>query len=148
MGEKTTILQKETNVKVEIEGVTASTIYEGGNLTQINAEELIDNKIAIKQLINNHNLIVKENANKEKIISSLNAQIEYLKTTPFISIVVGTMNIAATIIVGLGVNLLTSENPKSSIGIILIVTGGVLLFGATLASIFYPYARGWFNRKK
>jgi hypothetical protein len=91
----------------KVEGVTASTIYEGGSLSQINAAHLKDNIIAIRQLIDNQNLIVKESSNKDTIITSLNSQIEYLKTSPFVAIISAAVNIIASILVGIEVNLIT-----------------------------------------
>ena len=39
--------------KVYSSTVNEATIYEGGSLSQINADDLKDNVVAIKQLINN-----------------------------------------------------------------------------------------------
>jgi energy-converting hydrogenase Eha subunit E len=132
--------------KIEIQGVTASTIYEGGALSQISSEQLKDNIIAIKQLINNYNLVVKQSEEKDVVISSLKSQIEYLRTSPFVSIISAIINVVASILVGLGINLLTAEKPDTSKGNLLLVLGAILIIVGSLSTILYPYVRAWFNK--
>jgi hypothetical protein len=132
----------------EVQGVTALTIYEGGALSQISSEQLKDNIVAIKQLINNYNLSVKQNEDKDKLISNLQSQIEYLRTSPFIAILAAVINVSASALVAIGVNLITSVKADKSNGTLLVFIGSVLILVASLATILYPYVRQWFNKRK
>lgn len=82
-------------------------IYEGGGLSPITSDNLIGNPIAIRQLINSHNLKVKEATNLRNTVSTLEGELSYLRTSPFISIVSVVINLSGTIIIGFAINLLT-----------------------------------------
>lgn len=133
--------------KVTQPNIDASGIYEGGSITKISAEELVDNSVAIKQLINSHNLEATKGRNKDVEIQGYKSEIEYLKTSPFTSILTAIMNIIGTIFIGIGGKLVTEEEPVWYATIILILGGLLVLFGS-LANILYPNARSWFNPKK
>jgi len=129
----------------------ASIIYEGGDLTQITADELKGNIIAIRQLINSHNLEATENRNKDAIIIELKSENEYLKTSPFVAILATTVNIIGSIVIGISTNFITAEstNNKSAPSyIVALVCGGLLVLIASFGTILYPKARKWFNLKK
>ena len=49
-------MRKGENNKVVSPSVDGTCIYEGGELGQISLPELIGNEVAIKQLINQHNI--------------------------------------------------------------------------------------------
>ena len=125
----------------------SSQIYEGGGVSQIAADELKDNSVAIRQLINGHNLIALENRNKANTITALSSEIEYLKTSPFIAIIAAVLNIIGSLIIGLAVNFVTAEDKPSAKNIIVLVCGVLLVLVASLSSILYPFARQWFNKK-
>ncbi len=133
--------------------IDASVIYEGGNITEITADQLKGNIIAIRQLINQHNLIATENNNKEQIIQELKSENEYLKTAPFVSIVSAIVTVVGSLIIGIGTemmgNELQSTNSDISTKTILLTSAGVLLIlvGAC-ATILYPKARDWFNKRR
>ncbi|MEI9910833.1 MAG: hypothetical protein WDO71_14860 [Bacteroidota bacterium] len=52
--------------KVTAPNIDASVIYEGGDITQITADELKGNIVGIRQLINSHNLVATESKNKDQ----------------------------------------------------------------------------------
>jgi hypothetical protein len=79
--------------KVTQPDIDASGIYEGGSILQITADELTDNTVAIRQLINSHNLVANESKNKDVEIQNIKSQMEYLKTSPFTSIITAIINI-------------------------------------------------------
>lgn len=133
--------------KVTQPDIDASGIYEGGSISQITADELTDNTIAIRQLINSHNLVANESKNKDVEIQSIKSQMEYLKTSPFTSIITTIMNIVGTICIGIGATLVTETSPPWHSKTILIL-GGILVLLGSLANIFYPKAREWFNPEK
>lgn len=95
----------EININVESE---AMSIYSGGVLTEISEIDLVDNQIAIRQLINNHNLVQKRLQKKDEELASYKSEVEYLKTSPFVSIISSISAVIATILVGVGMNLITS----------------------------------------
>jgi hypothetical protein len=79
--------------KVDASKLNEENIYEGGSLTQIYAEDLVSNPIAIKQLINSHLLVAAQNKQKDTEIQSFISTIEYLKTSPFVAIIAGVVNV-------------------------------------------------------
>jgi len=137
----------ENNINVES---GAMSIYSGGVLTEISEGDLLNNQIAIRQLINNHNIDQKRLQKKEEELSSYKSEVEYLKTSPFVSVISSISAIVATILVGVGMNLITSSNNYSLIGInvgwLLIIFGGILTLSSSLSNILYPFAKKWFNK--
>ncbi len=116
-------------------------IYGGGVLNQIEIDDLLNNRVAIIQLCNDRNLKLKEVETQKQTISNLNSTIEYLKTTPFLAIISTVVNLIGTTITAIGVNQFSKDKEW-----LLIVLGGVLVVVGSLATIFYPYAKKWFNK--
>lgn len=121
-------------------------IYEGGTLNEIKVEDLVNNPIAVKQLINNYNLKVKEAKNKESEIAKLRSDLEFQKTSPFVSIFAGIVNIVGAAVSSIAVNLLTDENPPKYANWIL-AAGLFLVIIGSLMPVLYPYAKDFFNKK-
>ena len=134
--------------KITQPDIDAAGIYEGGSISQITAEELKSNIVAIKQLINSHNLVANESKNKEAEIQILKAQNEYLKTSPFVSVIAALVSIGGSILIAIGVNLITNQPTPPFQDKLVLWIGGILLIVASLANILYPKARDWFNPKK
>lgn len=135
------------NQKLNIEETGATSIYEGGSLSEIKVEDLKDNEVAIRQLINDYNLKIQKLRGQEEEISNCRAEVEYLKTSPFVSIISAIVNIIGAILVAISINLLTAnEEPTDKIPIILLVLGGILILVASFANILYPFAKKWFNK--
>lgn len=139
--------------KVTAPNIDASSIYEGGDITQITADELKGNIIGIRQLINSHNLVATESKRKDTEIQELYAENDYLRTTPFISSISATTSIIGSIIIGIATNLITNETqlPNTSAStknIAMLICGGLLILISSFGIIFYPKARNWFKRIK
>jgi hypothetical protein len=137
--------------KVTAPNIDASVIYEGGDITKITAEELKGNIVGIRQLINSHNLVASESKSKDETIVDLKSENEYLKTAPYVSIIAAIMNLVGSLIIGIstemmGNELQTETKDISNKTIALVLVGILLVLVGSLATIFYPYARGWFNR--
>ena len=136
--------QNHNDSQINVPNVTELNIYEGGSLNQISVNDLKDNEIAIRQLINTHNLKISEVQNANEKINSLNSELEFHKTAPFVSILAIIVNLGGSTVSAFAVNLLTNENPPNYSGWLLFI-GFVLVFFGSLSTILYPYARKIFN---
>lgn len=103
-------------------------IYEGGNLNQITVNDLLNNSVAIRQLVNNHNIKIKELSDTKEEVNNLKSQLEYLKTSPFNSIFAALVSIVGSIVVAIGVNNITT-----SMGICLIILGAIIILTISLS---------------
>jgi hypothetical protein len=133
--------------QINVPEISELNIYEGGSLNEIKTSDLINNEIAIKQLLNSHNLKINEVHNAQGQIAELISEKEYLKTAPFISIIALIVNLGGSTVSALAVNFLSASEPPKYAGWLL-VTGIILVFVGSLATILYPYARNFFNNKK
>lgn len=127
-----------------------SLIYDGGGVSQIAADELKDNPVAIRQLINSHNLVAKQVKEKEDTINELTAQLEYLKTSPFTAIFSALGGLIGSLLIGIATNFITGQpasDKNTGLYYLMLGAGIVLVGGSSLAPILHPYARGWFNKK-
>ena len=138
-------MSQNPNNQVSIPNINELNIYEGGSLNQISISDLKDNEIAIRQLINTHNLKIKEVHDGNKEITKLKSELEFHKTAPFVSIFAFIVNLGGSTISAFAVNLLSADNPPKSSSWLLII-GCVLIFIGSLATILYPYARKFFNK--
>lgn len=127
--------------------ISSSEVYDGGNLSQISAEELKDNLLAIRQLINNYNEKAKKLEAAEKELADTKGELEYQNTYPFITIFAAVFNVAGTILVGLSVNQLTSAADDENItaSTVLLVLGFIIVVLSNLSAILYKRGRRWFN---
>lgn len=122
-------------------------VYESGKLKSVRIDELKNNVVAIKQLINNFNSLQKRTKILNEQLTSKTSEIEYLKTTPFIAISATISNVLFVIINGVGINMLTSSESSKAIGWTLLIVGGLGILCSNLWPILYPYARKFFNKK-
>lgn len=128
--------------------ISSSQIYGGGTLSPITAEELKNNIVAIRQLINNFN----EKANKlekvEKELSETKGELEYQNTYPFITIFAAIFNVVGTILVGVSMNQITgaADDENTTASTVLLVLGGIIVLLSSLFAILYKWARRWFNK--
>jgi len=127
--------------------ISSSEVYDGGNLSQISAEELKGNLLAIRQLINNYNEKAKKLEATEKELADTKGELEYQNTYPFITIFAAVFNVAGTILVGLSVNQLTSapDDENTTASTVLLFLGGVIVLMSSLSAILYKWGRRWFN---
>lgn len=130
--------------------ISSSEVYDGGNLSQITAEELKGNLLAIRQLINNFNEKAKKLEAVEKELVETKGELEYQNTYPFITIFAAIFNVAGTILVGVSVNQLTSaaEGESTTASTILLFLGGVIVLLSSLLTILYKWGRKWFNKNR
>jgi hypothetical protein len=140
-------IEEFKNVESSPEPKDAGSIYEDGNVLRISIDELKGNDVAIRQLVNEHNLSQRELKRLGKSIALKESEIEYLKTSPFISILSLIVNVICIAVLGIGVNIITGGKTPT-IGIALVALGGIGSAVSSIATILYPYARGFFNFKK
>ncbi len=133
--------------QVNIPDINELNIYEGGSLNEIKIVDLMNNETAIKQLINSHNLKIKEVHNAQGQISELVSEIEYQKTAPFIAIIALIVNLGGSTVSALAVNFLSATEPPKYAGWLLAI-GFILVFVGSIGTILYPYARNFFNKGK
>ena len=127
--------------------ISSSEVYDGGNLSQISAEELKGNLLAIRQLINNYNEKAKKLEAAEKELADTKGELEYQNTYPFITIFAAVFNVAGTILVGLSVNQLTSapDDENTTASTVLLFLGSIIVLMSSLSAILYKWGRRWFN---
>lgn len=127
--------------------ISSSQVYGGGTLSPITAEELKNNIVAIKQLINNFNGKAIKLEKIEKELSETKGELEYQNTYPFITIFAAVFNVVGTILVGVSVNQITSaaEDEKMTASTVLLVLGGLIVLLSSLSAILYKWGRRWFN---
>ena len=123
-------------------------IYEGGTLNGINSSDLLNNDVAIKQLINNYNLKLREAQKLQNELVEAKSDLSYIKTSPYVAGFSMLVDVIGTIIVGYGVNLLsekeTTGNDNSAY--VLLICGGLLVLFSGLCCVFYNNAKSWFNK--
>ncbi|MBQ6201650.1 MAG: hypothetical protein IJK50_09520 [Prevotella sp.] len=132
------------NEQLSQNSIKVSQVYDGGSLNPIKAEDLRGNIVAIRQLINNFNSNVQRLEEIEHELQKTKSELEYQNTYPYIAIFTSAINVAGTILVGIGVNLQTSPSGKNST--VLIGIGGLLVLVSNLFVIFYKKIRQWSNR--
>ena len=123
----------------------AGDVYEGGGLMRLTVDDLVGNKIAVTQLINQHNVECRRRVDAETRLAKREGEIEYLKTSPFVAISGAVSSVTGSIVIGVGLKQLAASMP---FGYTLLTVGGLLIVSGSLASILYPFARGWFNRHR
>ncbi|WP_458452063.1 hypothetical protein [Alistipes finegoldii] len=134
-------MEPRNNNAIQPPALDELNIYEGGTLNSISINDLLGNAVAITQLVNDYNLKIKEVANTRQEITELKSHIEFLKVSPFISFLATVINIIGSVTIAIGVN-----NISNKLGVTLIILGAILVLAGSLSTVFYPYARGWFNK--
>lgn len=125
--------------------ISPEDIYEGGGLTRITVDDLLNNKTAILQLINDHNTKLKEIQKIRESESDLRSELDYQKTSPFFASIAAIFGVVSTICIGIGVNLLTANQ---SSGIAIIFLGGIGVLTSNVMTIFHSKVRDMFKGKK
>ena len=121
------------------------TRYAVDGMNPITIDDLRNNPVAIKSLMLDHAMMAKQLEDARNILNSKEGEIEYLETSPFMSIFTLIVTCVSGVIAGIGINLITNEKPPwySALQICL---GSILAVLAGIANVLYPYARRWFNR--
>lgn len=116
-------------------------IYEDGKLFRIKIEELKNNEIAIKQLVNSNNSSKKELKRIQEENNKKEIEIGLLKISSFISVISIVINVISTVILGVGINVITSlsGNNDSKIGAILLCCGVLGSIVGNALPIIYPH---------
>jgi len=113
-------------------------IYENGKILNIGIEEIVNNKVAVKQLINSNNTTKKRLFELEKSNKNKDVEIGLLKVQPFVSIICIVINIISTTILSIGVNILTGTK-GSILGIILLILGIIGELAGNAIPVIYPF---------
>lgn len=132
---------------LNLEGVTADSIYESGNLKPVTIGDLLKNEVAIRQLVNEHNIVRKELYEQRKVLIEKDNEITLLKITPFVASLALILNIIGAVLIGYGCNILAFDT-KSLLGSNLLYLGIASLFFAGISTIFYLPIAKWLNRKQ
>lgn len=114
-----------------------SSIYEGGTLTAIGKDDLLGNKAAITQLLNAHNLSVRENGELKQRIEVLEREKIVKRLFPFANACLSLVNILGVILLGFGTTYMTQERPPIYCGV-LIAVGVVASLVSACAQPFVP----------
>lgn len=139
--------KKKNNSKAIVPQLSELGVYDGGNLNEITTGDLINNEVAIKQLINTYNIKISELKTASETITTLTTEVEFLKTTPFISIISMIINLLGSTVSSIAVNLLSTPEQTSNYAIPLLIIGFALVVVGSLFTILYPYAKNMFNKK-
>lgn len=112
-------------------------IYENGQISNIKTEELLNNKVAIKQLINTYNLTNRRLSELERINKNKEVEIGLLKSSGFMALPSTVINTISTILVGFAINFLTGVN-SSKIGIPFLIIGIICGIVGNILPVLYP----------
>jgi len=110
-------------------------IYEGGNYLAITVAELLNNEVAVRQLINSHNAA---NRSNETLVIQL-ADARDARLRPSIAISLAVMGAGGATLIGLGTNYFASQNPPPAAAIIFGL-GVVLTLFASLTPVVLSYS--------
>jgi hypothetical protein len=121
-----------------------SSVYGGGSLVNIGLEKLVGNETAIQQLMNEHNHQAQKRTEAERKLADKESEIEFLKTSPFMSVIGLIVGACGALVMSIGVNLLTSDKPPEHAASLTYIGFGLVLFSG-IANALYPFARRMFN---
>lgn len=111
--------------------------------SSVSVEDLMKNKIGITLLLDNLNSLTKQT-------QKLTAELEDLKCTRLslpITIYLAVCNLIGTVLVAIGVNLLTS-NILFYVAIVLVALGGLAVISSSLIPIIHHWYAGKDNRAR
>jgi hypothetical protein len=97
----------------------AVSIYEGGNLITVNIGDLLNNEVAVRQVINDYNQTKRESQQLERDLAQMKAERTGYALQPAILGIIALFNVGAVFLVGLGTNYLSSSPPVRGAGWIL-----------------------------
>lgn len=144
MNNQSNVAQPTEDLNVASDAVS---IYEGGNLRTVTIEELVDNDVALRQLINDFNLTKRENENIKKRIETLNLERAGYVLQPWILTFVAAMNILGVAIVGLATNYVTSNTPPPA-AMLLLILGIIISVFSAVAPILLPIIIAKYSRSQ
>lgn len=133
--------------KIKPDDLTQSQIYENGDIYSFTVDDLKGNKVAIMQLINNYNALVKSNEKLQMSETQLTAELQYQNASPFFAIIAAIINVIGSVVSCCGVNFITA-NAKENIGYWLVGAGSILILVGNILMICYKYVYKWMNKDK
>lgn len=89
--------------------ISMGEIYEGGSLNSISIDELVDNRVAIRQLVNEVNIKNKQINTMSDEISSLKGEIVGLRNQTLIKWQDAIFNAIGAVVLAIGTNVLSSD---------------------------------------
>jgi hypothetical protein len=122
-------------------------VYRGGLMKRMDTADLVGNAAAIDQLINNHNEQVLRRTEAERRLQDKESEVEFLKASPFVGVLMLAVSCCGVVVCSIGVNLLTSTPPPPHASLLTYV-GSALVFLSGLGNVTYPYARRFFNKPR
>lgn len=141
----------ETNNQPQTQSLNVAadefSIYQDGKLSIVTIEELLENEVALRQLVNDFNLIKRDNDRSKKIIDQLKLERAGYALQPPILSLVATINILGVVLVGLGTNYVTSSTPPSGAWVILIIGALICLLTAVTPIALPILIEGYSKRK-
>jgi hypothetical protein len=136
--------QQTQNLNVAADEIS---IYQGGKLTTVDIEELLDNEVAVRQLVNDLNLAKRDNERSKRIIEQLRLERAGYALQPAILAFVAAVNILGVVLVGVGTNYVTSSAPPPAAWVILIVGAFISLLTA-IAPVVLPLLIDFYSKRK
>jgi hypothetical protein len=115
-------------------------IYQSGQLVQIDVEDLLGNKTALRQFVNSFNQVVRENKQLNETISDLKVAKGKSELQPVVLIPAALVNIVGGGLIGLGTNYLTSSTVRPVADWLIVVAGVFLLSIGSIGPILYSHA--------
>jgi hypothetical protein len=106
--------------------------FGGGEITDISADRMKDNLLAIEILINNHNLIASELKRVREKYDGLLLGSANLLNRVEIALLLNGLNIFGTIIVGISINIITDASQKGKFGPCLLAVGALMVLGSSI----------------
>ena len=129
--------QPPTSIENPNIAANQAAIYEGGNLITISIRELVGNEIALRQLINNLNLTVRNLELSQEEIQQLKIERSSQTLQPALASILAVVNAVGVFLTGLGTNYWSSDKPPPSAGWIL-AAGILLSLLASVSTILFP----------
>jgi hypothetical protein len=118
-----------TNFTVVTDAVS---IYEGGNLTAVSITELLNNEVAVRQLINEYNQTKREIQRLEEEAQQLKMEQARSTPQPWVLISNAIVSLVGALIIGIGTNYITSDKPPGGAAVVLTLGAVLSLLTASL----------------
>ena len=132
------------NSKTSSSSIAQHEIYNNGTLSNISTADLLNNEVAIRQLLNDHIVKVAEVEKLNETVGELKSDLEYQKTSPAYAIFSTFFSILGSILIGIGSSQLAID--KSNTAISLLCIGGLLILLGSLMNILHRWIRQWCNK--
>lgn len=105
-------------------------VYQGGNLLSVDIDELLDNEVAIRQLVNEVNKIKRLNKTYEDEINHLKIERSGYLLQPWLLLAFSVINVIGVVLVGVAANYVTETTPPPASWIVLVSASLVVLVTA------------------